>query len=179
MTLTIEKAKKEGNSDLLKFKGLLDGDYVIISKTDNFEEPITGEGQHGEWFLWNIHLHEYKMFDMATRLDDHKVYDEPLELGFFDDPKKAFHDALVEEPAGTKIKIFMVEGKQRRKYDYEIVADGEAPVKEAAPSTDDSDDIKAFLSKSKSVLSEEDLLNLAVSKFDVSKSLAKTIYDSL
>jgi hypothetical protein len=180
MTIWIEKAKQEDRADLLKTKALTDHEYVILSKSDRFDEPLSGETTHGTWYLYNIDVYEYVTVDLKTLQKEEKKFDEPLELGFFTDPDKKYFKDFSEMPAGTKFKIFMEDGKKMRRYTYEIV--GDVPVVEettADEPSNDTDEIKAFIKKSKPVMDEDDLLEFAANKFGTSKSMLKTIYDSL
>lgn len=106
--ITIEKEKREGLKPTLKMKALNPSEYAIISKTGEFDEPMTGESQYGKWFLYDITVHEYKTLDPAT--EAMKVFTPDQNASYFTGEHANVKKALDSAKDKQKIKITMVEG---------------------------------------------------------------------
>lgn len=124
MVVTLEDSKKEGYRPTLKFKALVDDEYLIVSKV--FDEPKKGTSDYGEWHLYTLKLHEYDKIDMKAMT--RKVVKVEEECTYFTGPSTrddgstyegTICKVLANAAVGEKLKITMVDGEKQRKYEVE------------------------------------------------------------
>lgn len=114
MVIEIKKNANPEYKDTLKMSAMAPFEYAIVSKVD-FEEPLTGEGQFGEWAKYNVKVHSYKTFDPAT--GETKVEAPEQECGLFASAK-TLRAGLDSVGLDTPVKITQesVEGKAYKIY---------------------------------------------------------------
>ena len=84
--MVIKLETKEGYEQAtLKFKALVEGEYLIVSKV--FDEPLSGPSQfckntEGRWYKFALNLEEYTAIDMAAMKKD--IVTNAGEVGYFD-----------------------------------------------------------------------------------------------
>ena len=129
MVIEIKKSTNPEYKDTLKMSALAPFEYAIVSKID-FEEPLTGESQYGEWAKFNVKVHSYKTFDPAT--GETKVETPEQECGLFASAKTlraGLDPVALDEP--VKIRQEAVEGKAYKVYIVEPANGSQAPATSA------------------------------------------------
>ncbi len=85
MVITIEEPKQEGWNSSLQVRGLVQGDYVVISvdgyKTDGQNEPVK-YGQYNS-ILAYVDVYSYNYFDADKRVAVDKKLSQPVRCSYF------------------------------------------------------------------------------------------------
>jgi len=110
MAIVIEEPKQEGWSHTLSVKGLVAGDYLVIS-IDGFkmngESRWFNDSQYGKSYLSYVDVFEYSYFDVDNRAVVDKKLDSPVRCSYF------LSEALLRKideskvPHGQMMKIGM------------------------------------------------------------------------
>ena len=180
--ITIEAAKKEGYTDTLKMKGLMPGkEYVIMSLSKRYDEPLSGESQYGTWYLYNMDIHEYKTFDMGKEKFVTEVFDEPREAGYFCGGDSGMYRKISSTAPGQKFKVTMEEmDNGKTKYVTEdIVSDNSQQSTTVSTESSEGDEIADFIKSKVLVLGPEDMAIMAATKYGKTVDEIKATYGGL
>ena len=121
MVIEIRKSDKEEYKDTIRISKLQPFEYAIMSK-DEFMEPLTGEGQYGEWAKYNMLVHEFKTANPQT---GEPVVSTPNEVYGYFASGVSLIPKLVGIEVGQKFKLTQVqpEGKAYAMYKIELIGE--------------------------------------------------------
>lgn len=176
MVVEIRKSKNPEYTDTLGVSNMMPYEYVIFEKHE-YDEPIVGTGQYGEWHKYNIKLHEYVGTDPNTGEKVEQKYNDALELGYFASAKGVIK-VLDTLPLGVKVKMTQekVEGKSYKLYNIEKL---DKVVKNASVTNANPDiDLDTFVKNKKAAgLNADETAQLALGQFDVDADFVKARFE--
>ena len=176
--ITIEAAKKEGLKPTLKMKDLIpEREYVIMSVSPAYDEPLSGESKYGTWYLYGVMIHEYNTVDLKTLKEEKKVFDSPEEVSYFTNEGATMKKKLDSTAPGTRFKVTMEENESNGKKYYiatDIDEEPTMPAAQAAEPDKGDEEIVAMYKSKLTVLGEEDALMFTATKFGITVDELKT-----
>ena len=169
--------KNEDYKPKLKMKAMLPFEYVIAEKVE-FDEPITGNGQYGEWNMYTLEVSEFVTNDAKT--GEKVVNTESTKVSYF--ASKTVHSEIKDLPQNVKFKITAEkkEGKmgEYNVYKVELLDKVEGAPLPSAKNVEVPVDDKIKAMKAGGV-SADDVAALVTAQYDVTADFVKKRYEVL